>query len=110
MLLTVAVPGMRSLEITAPSSVVSGQPFNATVTAMYNGKRDTILDGPVHFTTSDNAANLPTLYVFTAQPAAGEVVVTKKTIHNSGWKSTPIMIIVRLLSPEPVGWFCHLQL
>lgn len=49
------------LQISAPASVTAGVPFSATVTAMYNGQRDTIIDGPIHFTTSDKAAQLPTL-------------------------------------------------
>ena len=57
------------LEISAPSNVVAGSPFTATVTAIYDGKRDTIIDGPIHFTSSDTAAVLPTLYVFTAADA-----------------------------------------
>ncbi len=88
--------GHAILEITAPSSVVSGQPFNATVTAMYNGKRDPILDGPIHFTTTDNAANLPTLYVFTAADAGSHtftltlITPGNQTVTVSDYDATPI--------------------
>jgi len=85
------------LEISAPSNVVAGVPFTATVTAMYNGKRDTVIDGPIHFTTSDQAAQLPTLYLFTAADAgshtfAGLTLVTpgNQTMTVSDYDATPI--------------------
>jgi hypothetical protein len=85
------------LEISAPSNVVAGVPFAATVTAMYNGKRDTVIDGPIHFTTSDQAAQLPTLYLFTAADAGshtftGLTLVTpgNQTMTVSDYDATPI--------------------
>ena len=36
--------------------------------------------------------------------------ITRGDLLNSGWKPTHITIIVRLLSPEPVGWLQHYQL
>ena len=61
--------GHATLQLSTPPSVVAGAPFSATVTAFYNGQRDTSINGPIHFTTSDTAAALPTLYVFTAADA-----------------------------------------
>ncbi len=61
--------GHATLVISAPANVIAGAPFSATVTAMYEGKVDTVIDGPIHFTTSDKAAALPTLYQFTAADA-----------------------------------------
>lgn len=58
-----------TLQLQAPAHVVAGVPFSATVTAFYNGHLDTSIDGPIHFTTTDTAALLPTLYVFTAADA-----------------------------------------
>jgi len=58
-----------TLQLSAPSTVVAGAPFAATVTAFYNGQRDTSINGPIHFTTTDKAAALPTLYVFTPADA-----------------------------------------
>ncbi len=85
------------LQISAPASVTAGVPFSATVTAMYNGQRDTIIDGPIHFTTSDKAAQLPTLYVFTAADAGshtftGLTLVTPgdQTMTVSDYDATPI--------------------
>jgi len=89
--------GHAILEISAPSAVVAGAPFSATVTAIYMGKRDTIIDGPIHFTTTDAAAHLPTLYVFTAADAGshtftGLTLVTpgSQIITVSDYDATPI--------------------
>jgi len=92
------------LEITAPSTVVAGSPFSATVTAMYNGKRDTIINGPIHFTTSDAAAQLPTLYVFTpadggSHTFTGLTLVTpgNQTMTVSDYDATPIAGTVNIV-------------
>src|SRR5579863_4359238 len=89
--------GHAILVVTAPTTVVANSPFNVTVTAMYQGKRDTIIDGPIHFTTTDPAAQLPTLYVFTAADAGshtftGLMLVTpgNQTITVSDYDATPI--------------------
>lgn len=98
------------LEIGAPSSVVAGTPFSATVTAIYNGKRDTIIDGPIHFTTSDKAAHLPTLYLFTAADAGshtftGLTLVTpgNQTMTVSDYDATPIAGTVNIIVTAATG-------
>ena len=111
--LSVAIVGLASfscgsshaiLVISAPATVVAGSPFNATVTAMYNGERDTVIDGPIHFTTSDKAAALPTLYVFTAADAGshtftGLTLVTpgNQTMTVSDYDATPIAGTVNIM-------------
>jgi hypothetical protein len=97
-----------TLEISAPSTVVAGVPFSATVTAMYNGKRDTIINGPIHFTTTDAAAQLPTLYVFTAADAGshtftGLTLVTpgNQTMAVSDYDATPIAGTVDITVTAP---------
>ena len=89
--------GHATLVISAPANVVAGAPFSATVTAMYEGKVDTVIDGPIHFTTSDKAAALPTLYQFTAADAGSHtfddlVLVTpgNQTMTVSDYDATPI--------------------
>jgi hypothetical protein len=64
---------------------------------MYEGNVDTVIDGPIHFTTSDKAAALPTLYVFTAADAGSHtftdlVLVTpgNQTMTVSDYDATPI--------------------
>lgn len=89
--------GHAILQVTAPSTVVSNVPFNVTVTALYNGKRDTVIDGPIHFTTTDPAVLWPTLYVFTAADQGqhtftGLTLVTpgNQTVNVSDYDATPI--------------------
>jgi hypothetical protein len=60
---------VANLTISAPSSAVAGSPFSVTVTAMADGRRDTIFNSPVHFSSSDSAAVLPNKYAFTAADA-----------------------------------------
>jgi hypothetical protein len=64
---------------------------------MFAGKRDTMMDGPVHFTTTDKAAALPTLYQFTAADAGTHIftdlmLVTpgNQTITVSDYDASPI--------------------
>jgi hypothetical protein len=102
--------GHAILVISAPANVVAGAPFSATVTAMYEGKVDTVIDGPIHFTTSDKAAALPTLYVFTAADAgshtfAGLVLVTpgNQTMTVSDYDATPITGTVNITVTAPSG-------
>jgi hypothetical protein len=85
------------LVVSAPATVVANSPFSVTVTAMYQGQRDTMINGPIHFTTTDAAAQLPTLYVFTAADAGshtftGLTLVTagNQTITVSDYDATPI--------------------
>ena len=57
------------LEFTAPPTVTAGSPFTVTVTVTADGKRDTIITGGIHFTSSDPAAVLPAEYGFTPEDA-----------------------------------------
>lgn len=111
--LSAAIAGLMSfscgsshatLEVSAPSNVVAGVPFTATVTAMYGGKRDTIINGPIHFTSSDKAAALPTLYVFTAADAGSHtfndltlVTPGSQTMTVSDYDATPIAGTVNIM-------------
>jgi hypothetical protein len=82
-------PGHATLVVNAPTSVVAGVPFSATVTAMYEGTRDTIIDGPIHFTSSDPAAVLPTLYVFTTADG-GQHTFTNLLLNTPGNQSMTV--------------------
>ena len=95
--LSCGTPGHAVLQVSAPSTVMAGAPFNVTVTAMYNGKIDTAINGPIHFTTTDAAAHLPTLYVFTAADSGTHtftdltlVTPGNQTITVSDYDATPI--------------------
>jgi hypothetical protein len=100
--------GHAILQISAPASVVAGVPFSATVTAIYEGRVDTAMDGPVHFTTSDKAAHLPTLYVYTTADAGshtfgGLKLVTpgNQTMTVSDYDATPIAGTVNIMVSAP---------
>jgi hypothetical protein len=102
--------GHAILQVNAPANVVAGQPFSATVTAMYEGKVDTVIDGPIHFTTSDKAAALPTLYVFTAADAGSHtftdlVLVTpgNQTMTVADYDATPIAGTVNITVTSASG-------
>lgn len=58
-----------TLQFTAPANVTAGRPFTVTVTVLYEGKVDTVINSPLHFTSSDPAATLPTNYSFTPSDA-----------------------------------------
>jgi hypothetical protein len=58
-----------ALDFTAPSATIAGTPFTVTVTVVYEGQRDTVINSQIEFTSSDPAATLPTAYFFTAADA-----------------------------------------
>ena len=58
-----------TLQFTAPANVTAGTPFTVTVTVLYEGKPDTVINSPVNFASSDPAAILPTIYSFTPSDA-----------------------------------------
>jgi hypothetical protein len=96
--------GHAILILEAPATVVSGVPFSATVTAMYEGKRDTVIDGPIHFTTTDKAVILPTLYQFTPADAGQHtfnnlLLLTPgmQTVTVSDYDATPIAGSVNIM-------------
>jgi len=106
--LSCGTPGHAVLVLSAPSSVVAGTPFDLTVTAMYQGKQDTAINGPIHFTTTDKAVLLPTLYVFTAADAGshtftGFILLTpgNQTVTASDYDATPIAGSVNISVTPP---------
>ena len=58
-----------TLEFTAPANVTAGAPFTVTVTVLYEGRPDTVINSHIHFTSSDPAAILPSDYYFTPSDA-----------------------------------------
>lgn len=61
--------GHATLDLTAPSAATAGTPFTVTVQVLYQGKPDTVINGVIHFTSSDPAAVLPIDYKFTPADA-----------------------------------------
>jgi len=81
------------LDIQAPSSAVAGSPFTITVTAMVGGSRDTIINSPIHFTSSDSAAVLPGDYYFTANDAGSHTFTNGVTLMTAGNQSITATVI-----------------
>ncbi len=73
-----------TLVFTAPSSVVANTPFTVTVTVLYEGKPDTIINSPIHFTSSDPAAILPGNYYFTPSDAGSHTWTNGFTLVTPG--------------------------
>jgi hypothetical protein len=76
-----------NLEISAPSSAIVGSPFTVTVSAMVDGRRDTIFNSPIHFTSSDSAAVLPADYAFTPADAGSHTFTNGVTLMTAGSQS-----------------------
>jgi predicted short-subunit dehydrogenase-like oxidoreductase (DUF2520 family) len=72
------------LNLTAPTTATAGTPFTVTVTAMIDGKRDTIINSYISFTSSDPAAVLPPQYRFTPADAGSHTWTNGFTLTTSG--------------------------
>jgi len=81
------------LEITAPSSAVSGSPFTVTVTAMVGSSRDTVINSAIHFTSSDSTAVLPGDYYFSGQDAGSHTFTNGVTLRTVGTQSLTAFIV-----------------
>jgi hypothetical protein len=69
--------------------VIAGTPFTITVTAVDSGSgsRDTIFGSSVRFTSSDGAAVLPPLYIFSAADAGSHTFTNGVTLMTPGSQS-----------------------
>ena len=83
-----------TLVISAPATAVAGSPFTITVTAMDGGRRDTIFNSDVKFTSSDSAASLPAIYTFTAADAGSHTFANGVTLMTSGTQSITATVTV----------------
>ena len=72
------------LDFTAPSNATAGVPFTVTVTVIYEGKRDTIINSYISFTSSDPAAVLPPEYRFTPADAGSHTWTNGFTLMTPG--------------------------
>lgn len=73
-----------TLVITTPATATAGTPFTITVTAMYAGKQDTVINSIVQFTSSDSAAVLPGYYHFTSVDAGSHTWTNGVTLMTAG--------------------------
>jgi hypothetical protein len=72
------------LNFTAPSSAAAGSPFTVTVTATVGGRRDTIVNNYILFSSSDPAAILPGIYQFTPADAGSHTWTNGFTLKTPG--------------------------
>jgi len=72
------------LNFTAPSTVTAGSPFTVTVRVTIEGKQDTIINSPIHFTSSDPAAVLPSDYLFTSADTGSHTWTNGFTLVTPG--------------------------
>ena len=75
-----------TLQFTAPANVTAGTPFTVTVTVLYQGKIDTVINSPVHFTSSDTASgvSLPGDYSFVAGDNGVHTFSNGVTLQTAG--------------------------
>lgn len=85
---TLLTPGCgtphATLVFTAPSNVVVGTPFTVTVTVLYAGKPDDLVNSPIRFSSSDPAAVLPGNYYFTQSDAGSHTWTDAFTLKTPG--------------------------
>jgi hypothetical protein len=72
------------LNFSAPHTAVTGSSFSVTVTALIGGERDTIINSPIHFTSSDPKAVLPPDYTFTPADAGSHTWTGGFTLKTPG--------------------------
>ena len=73
-----------TLDVLAPPTATARTPFTITVTAIYEGKRDTVVNDVIHFTSSDSAATLPADYTFTPADAGSHTWPNGVTLRTPG--------------------------
>lgn len=72
------------LNFTAPTTATAGTPFTVTVTATVEGKRDTIINSTIQFSSSDPLAILPPHYDFTAADAGSHTWANGFVLNTPG--------------------------
>lgn len=82
-----------TLDIAAPPTATAGVPFTITVTAMYAGERDTVINSFIHFTSSDSAAVLPSDYLFTPTDAGSHTWTKGITLMTPGSQTITATIL-----------------
>lgn len=76
-----------TIQLTALSTVAAGTPFTVTATVMYQGQRDTITNGQIHFSSSDRRAILPPDYIFTPADDGSKTWANGFTLMTPGIQS-----------------------
>lgn len=82
-----------TLDVSTPSNALAGSPFTVTVTALVGGRRDTVINSPIHFTSSDTAAVLPADYYFNANDSGSHTFTDGVTLKTPGSQSITVTVI-----------------
>ena len=82
-----------TLYLRAPSTAISGSSFTVTVTAMVGQSRDTVINSSIRFTSSDSAAILPPIYLFTANDAGSHTFTNGVTLMTAGSQRITVTVI-----------------
>ena len=72
------------MSLIAPSAATKGTAFTVTVNVVYQGKADSVINGVIHFTSSDPAAVLPIDYQFTRTDAGSHTWTNGFTLSTPG--------------------------
>jgi hypothetical protein len=73
-----------TLDFTAPSTATAGTPFTVTVTVLYQGKPDTVINSQIRFTSTDPTAILPSDYYFTPADGGSHTWTNGFTLNTPG--------------------------
>jgi len=73
-----------TLDFIAPSTTTAGTPFTVTVNVLSQGKADTVIHSPIHFSSSDPAPVLPPDYYFTSADAGSHTWTNRFTLSTPG--------------------------
>lgn len=83
-----------TLNIAAPPTATVGVPFTITVTAIYEGQRDTVINSAITFTSSDPAAILPHYYLFSSADAGSHTWTDGVTLLTPGRQTISASIVM----------------
>lgn len=83
-----------TIRISAPSTATAGTPFTITVTTIYRGSRDTIINSVIHFSSSDTSAVLPPDYLFASADAGSHTWPDGVTLKTPGSQTITATIIM----------------
>ena len=72
------------LSFAAPPTATAGTPFTVTVSVLYQGKLDTVINSRIHFTSSDPGAVLPPDYYFTPTDAGSHTWMNGFSLATPG--------------------------
>lgn len=82
-----------TLSVTAPPTALAGSPFTVIVTAMVGESRDTVINSSMLFTSSDRAAILPPIYLFTSNDGGSHTFTNGVILRTPGSQTITATVI-----------------